>query len=106
MERSQDTIMSEEFASREELNAIGAKVASLSESCIACRTALTSDVRHLNEELKETKRDVYEIKGMVQKISDQVGQLTIKVSIVVAIIVAVINFLAPIIINLPGMGKN
>jgi fructose-1,6-bisphosphatase len=87
----------EEYATRDEIKALEVRVGSLSESCIQCRTALNSDVRHLTEGLAETKRDVTEIKSMVSKISEQIQSLTIKVSIIVAIIVGVINFVVPLL---------
>ena len=88
---------STDFVTREELNALGAKVSSLSEGCVACKTRLTQDVLYLQEGLKEAQRDVKEIKQMIQGISDQVNKLTIKVSIIVAIIVGVLNFLTPVL---------
>lgn len=91
--------MAEEFVSREEFNRLGAKVSNLSEGCIQCRTSLTADVRHLEEELKETKRDVQEIKSLLQKLSEQVQSLTLKVSIIVAVTVGLINFLVPLLKN-------
>lgn len=91
--------LAEDFITREEFNNLGSKVSHLSEGCIQCRTALTADVRHLEEELKETKRDVQEIKVLLQKLSEQVQSLTTKVSIIVAVTVGVINFLAPLLKN-------
>lgn len=94
--------MAEEFVTREEFNGLGGKVSALSEQCIACRTLLSSDVKHLNEELKETKRDVSEIKRMIQKMGEQVQALTIKVSIGVAVAFAIVNLIAPLFKNILG----
>ena len=94
--------MAEEFVTREEFNGLGAKVSTLSEGCIACRTSLTVDVRHLSEELKETKKDVSDIKQMIQKMGEQIQSLTIKVSIIVAVMVALGNIASPVLKNLLG----
>lgn len=91
--------MIEGTVSLEEFKTLNEKVAKMSESCIACRTGLVSDVEHLKDELKETKRDLSEIKLMVQKISEQVNGLTVKVSIVVSIIVASVNYLLPMFLH-------
>lgn len=91
--------MIEGTVSLEEFKTLNEKVAKMSESCIACRTGLVSDVDHLKEELKETKRDLQDIKLMISKISEQVSNLTLKVSIIVAVIVSIANFVAPIFIH-------
>lgn len=94
--------MAEEFITRDEFNGLGAKVSNLSEGCIACRTTLTADVRHLSEELKETKKDVSDIKQMIQRMGEQVQALTLKVSIIVAVMVALGNLASPLLKNLLG----
>lgn len=94
--------MAEEFITRDEFNNLGSKVGMLSEQCIACRTSLSSDVRHLKEELKETKDDVAEIKRMIQKMAEQIQNLTVKVSIIVAAVVMIVNFAAPLLRSLMG----
>jgi len=91
--------MADEYVSKEEYLSLNNKVLVMSEQCIACRTSLNSDVKHLGEELKDTKRDLYDIKMMVQKITEQVSGLTVKVSLVVAGIVGAINFIIPIFIH-------
>ena len=87
----------EEYVTRDEIKSLEVRVGSLSEACIQCRTALNSDIKHLKEGLAETKRDVMEIKSMVSKISEQIQSLTLKVSIIVALIVGVINFVVPLL---------
>jgi len=87
----------EEYVTRDEIKGLEVRVGSLSESCVQCRTALSSDVRHLTEGLQETKRDVLEIKNLMQKMSEQVQSLTIKISLVVAVVVGAINFVLPLL---------
>lgn len=91
--------MIEGTVSLEEFKTLNEKVAKMSESCIACRTGLVSDVDHLKEELKETKKDVSEIKVLINKISEQVSNLTVRVSLIVAVIVGLANFVAPLIFH-------
>lgn len=91
--------MIEGTVSLEEFKTLNEKVAKMSESCIACRTGLVSDVDHLKEELKETKKDVAEIKMLINKISEQVSNLTVRVSLIVAVIVGLANFVAPLIFH-------
>lgn len=91
--------MIEGTVSLEEFKTLNEKVAKMSESCIACRTGLVSDVDHLKEELKETKRDLSEIKVLINKISEQVSNLTVRVSLIVAVIVGLANFVAPLIFH-------
>lgn len=91
--------MIEGTVSLEEFKTLNEKVAKMSESCIACRTGLVSDVDHLKDELKETKKDVAEIKVLINKISEQVSNLTVRVSLIVAVIVGLANFVAPLIFH-------
>lgn len=91
--------MIEGTVSLEEFKTLNERVAKMSESCIACRTGLVSDVEHLKDELKETKRDVAEIKVLINKISEQVSNLTVRVSLIVAVIVGLANFVAPLIFH-------
>lgn len=91
--------MIEETVSLEEFKILNNKVQSMSESCAVCKATVNSDLRHLDDEIKQTKYDLSEIKQMVQKISEQVNGLTIKVSIVVSVIVAAVNYLVPLFLN-------
>jgi len=80
-----------------ELQQLAARVNQLEGSCIGCKTKLTSDVQYLSEGLKEAQRDVREIKDLIQTINKQISDLTVKVSLIVAVIVGAINFITPVI---------
>jgi hypothetical protein len=88
-----------EYVTRDEFNGLGARVSELRENCIGCKTAVQSDIRYLNQEQKELKVDMSELKSSITKLSEQVQALTIKLSIAIAIIVTVVNFVVPYLLK-------
>lgn len=95
--------MSEELVGRLELEKLGDRVSALEMSCVKCRTEKSSDIDHLKEEVKEMKRDVLDIKNNIQILKEQVSGLTIKLSISVAIVVTIVNLIAPFVFKKIGL---
>ena len=91
--KASDMVMIEKLAER---------IGDLEKDCIKCRTEQTSDIEHLKEEQKEMKRDVLYIKQNIEDLKQQVQSLTLKLSISVAIVVTVINLIAPIVLKKMG----
>lgn len=87
------------FVTREEFNGLGIRVSELREKCIGCKTNVEADIRYLNQEQKDIKIDMNDLKLSIVKLTEQVQALTIKLSIAIAIIVTVVNFVVPVLLK-------
>lgn len=75
------------------------KVNEFREEFIISKTKMGADIMHLEEEQKELKYNICEIKQSLKDLNDKVQSLSIRLTLVISGLVTIINFVVPIILK-------
>ncbi len=84
---------------RHELDEIDRRLLQNREECIKCRAEKERDIMHLQEGYKELKIDMNEIKASLKHLTEQVNSITLRLSIIVAVTVFIVQLVVPFLVG-------
>jgi seryl-tRNA synthetase len=84
---------------RYELDSIDRRLSENREECIKCRAEKERDIMHLQEGYKELKFDMNDIKASLKHLTEQVNGITLRISIIVAVTVFLMQLVLPFILG-------
>lgn len=84
---------------RKDIDGIGGRITEFKEEFVAYRATSENEIGHLKEEHAEATADIKDIKLSLDTLTKQMTGITVKLSLLVAAIVIVIQLVAPLLLG-------